>query len=96
MRILQMARAAGKTHKLIKLSAERGAYIVCRDEQEAERIFQSALDRELDINFPITYSEFENKRYYGRGIKEFMIDDVDQLLECLARVRISYCTYTPT
>ena len=90
-----MARASGKTHKLIELSSERHAYIVCKDRKEAERIFQDSLDRKLKIPFPITYAEFINKQYYGKGIREFVIDDVDMFLEQFAGVSISYATYTP-
>ena len=95
MRIIEFGRGAGKTYQLITKAAENNAYIVCRDRKEVERIFQVALDRGLDINFPITFQEFANKRYYGAGINEFMIDDVDILLEHLSGVPISYCTYTP-
>ena len=95
MRIIEFGRGAGKTYQLITKAAENNAYIVCRNRKEAERIFQAALDRGLDINFPITFEEFANKRYYGAGIKKFMIDDVDILLEHLSGVPISYCTYTP-
>ena len=95
MRIIQLGRGAGKTYQLVTKAAENGGYIVCRDRKEVERIFQVALDRGLDIKFPLTFEEFVNKRYYGKGIGEFMIDEVDQLLEYIARVPISYCTYTP-
>lgn len=95
MKILKMPRAAGKTYKLITLSAERNAYIVCRDKKDAERVFQMALDRDLVIPFPITFGEFKCGEYYGKGIKEMLIDDVDQLLIFLAEVNISYATYTP-
>ena len=95
MRIIKLGRGQGKTYQLITKAAERNAYIVCRDRKEAERIFQAAIARGLDINFPITFQEFINKRHYGRGTKEFMIDDVDMLLECLSNGSVSYCTYTP-
>ena len=95
MKIIELGRGKGKTYQLITKAAENNAYIVCRDISEAQRIFQVALDRGLDINFPITFEEFANKRYYGAGINEFMIDDIDILLEHLSGVPISYCTYTP-
>ena len=95
MRIIQLGRGAGKTYQLVTKAAENGGYIVCRDRVAAEMIFQQAMDRGLDIKFPITFQEFANDEYYSKGIKEFMIDDVDQLLEYIARVPISYCTYTP-
>ena len=94
MNIINLERGHGKTYHLITEAAKNNAYIVCRDKAEAERIFQIALDRELNINFPITFQEFINKWYHGMGIKEFMIDDVDILLYRLTSVPISLCTYT--
>lgn len=94
MNILNMPRGTGKTSTLMALAAARGAYIVCRNKKEAERIFGIAQDNKLDIKFPITFSEFANKQYYGAGIKSFMIDDVDELLHYLAGVQITFCTYT--
>jgi hypothetical protein len=97
MRIIQKPRRAGKTWDLVTHAAERSAYIVCRDRKEAERVFSSAVDRDLHIPFPITFYEFAEKRYYGKGIKEFLIDDVDALLHFLSYgVNITYCTYTPS
>ncbi len=61
-----------------------------------DRILEMAMERELDIPYPITFSEFATKQYYGKGIRDLMVDDVDQLLIYLAGVNISYCTYTPT
>ena len=96
MRIIQLPRVAGKTYQLITISAERGAYIVCRDIDAVDRIVQRAEGRKLDIPYPITFEEFANKRYYGKGIREMLIDDIDQLLIYLAGVNVSYATYTPT
>jgi hypothetical protein len=96
MIIIDIGRGRGKTYQLIARAAENSAYIICKDRAEAERIFQSALDRGLNINFPLTFSEFINKEYYGKGIKEFMIDDVDMLLAYLSNVPVSYCTSTLT
>ena len=97
MRIMQMPRGAGKTYSLVTIAAERQAHIVCKDRREAHRISEMAQDRELDIPFPITFSEFANKQYYGAGIKEMLIDDVDALINYFSPgIKISYCTYTPT
>ena len=95
MRIIELGRGAGKTYQLVTMAAENKGYIVCRDRVAAEMIFQQAMDRKLDIKFPITFEEFANGGYRSRGIREFMIDDVDILLEHLSGVPISYCTFTP-
>lgn len=98
MRIERMPRGYGKTYMLITIAAERDAYIVCMNKQEAERIFDIAQDRELDILYPITFAEFANRSYIGKieRRKEMLIDEVDKLLIYLAGMNISYCTYTPT
>ena len=96
MIIMKMPRRAGKTYSLITIAAERGAWIVCRDKQEAVRIFQVSLNRELTIPFPLTFHEFVNKPYLGKNIKEMLIDDVDALLVYIAGTNITYCTYTPS
>jgi len=92
MIIIDMGRGQGKTHQLIARAAENNAHIICKDRTEAERISQSALDRGLNIPFPLTFSQFINREYIGKEIKEFMIDDVDMLLAYLSNVPISYCT----
>jgi hypothetical protein len=96
MNILSMPRRAGKTQTMIALCAAQGGYIICRNRREAARIFSQAESMGLKINMPITFSEFANKQYYGKGIRKFMIDDVDELLHFLSDgVEISFCTYTP-
>jgi len=40
---------------------------------------------ELNIPLPITYEEFVRKRYNPGGIRALMIDNVDRLLEYIAR-----------
>ena len=97
MKIIQLPRAAGKTYKLVTLSAERNAPIVCRDNQEAKRIYTMAQAGDLDIPFPHTYAQFSQKDVFrGRNYKELMIDDVDQLLMYISKMNISYATYTPS
>jgi len=70
----------GKTTELIKRCAERGGYIVCRSLEEAGRIFGQAKQMGLKIPFPISYDEFVNRKYYGKGVKKFHIDNIDMLV----------------
>jgi hypothetical protein len=85
-------RNTGKTTELIKMSAEKGFYIVCKNQSEASNIAIKALDLDLQIPFPITYEEFINKDYYPRGIRGFLIDNVEMLLLRLTNVNIEAIT----
>ena len=90
MRVIYKKRASGKTTELIKLSvdAKDSYYIVCRSHKEARRICEQAKEMGLHIPFPLTYAEFLGKKYYTRGIKGFLIDDVDALLSYMSSVPI--------
>lgn len=84
MQIILGRRGSGKTTKLIKLSAETQSYIVCRSQDEAARISSIATEMKLNIPFPLTYSEFIQKQFYARGIKGFLIDNAEALLQSMA------------
>ncbi len=84
MIIIHRPRLAGKTMELIRASAHYWHYIVCENMKEASRICNAAEQMGLKIPQPITYDEFINKRYHGRGIKGFLIDNVDLLLQVLS------------
>ncbi len=92
MKIIYKDRGEGKTTDLIKLSAERGGYIVCRNIDEASNIAYMANVLKLNIPHPITYDEFINKRY--GEIKEFYIDNVENLLLYMSRTPIHTITLT--
>ena len=81
-----------KTTKLIKESAGTGDYIVCFNSKEAIRIKTKAQKMRLDIPLPITYDEFLHRRYCGKNIKGFLIDNVDLLLQSLTQVPINSIT----
>ena len=85
MKIIAKPRKSGKTVELIKMSAKSHSYIVCQNQRDSSRIFAMAKEKGLDINFPITYGEFINNRYCGKGIKGFLIDDIDILIQYMCR-----------
>jgi len=96
MKIIYGGRQSGKTTRLIKVSAENGGYIVCRSKEECNRIFNQATKMGLNIRFPVTYHEVITGDYYGRGILEFYIDDVDLFIRTVCRgVRVEAVTFTP-
>ena len=77
----------GKTTELIKLSADSGAYIVCKDLHDANRIQNYAKLLGYEIPFPITFHEFKNEKYYGKCVgygkirNGFLNDDIEILLK---------------
>lgn len=94
MDIIITARRAGKTSNLIVRSNQSGAYIVCFNQDECARIAEQAKEMNLTIPFPITYNEFLKGQYYARGIKGFLIDNVDALLQQQTTVNIEAITLT--
>jgi hypothetical protein len=90
-----MKRWHGKTTQLIKESASSGDYIVCHNQNEAKVIADKAKKLELDIPFPITYLDFIEKRYSGKNISGFLIDNADLFLQKLTNVPINGITITP-
>jgi len=84
MKIINKPRCTGKTTELIKIASEENSYIVCRHEHEARRIAEQAESMGLNINFPITFNDFIQHRFFEGGINSFLIDCADGLLQGLA------------
>lgn len=79
------ARNQGRTKRCVEVAAEKFAYIICRDKRAAYRCVKMAEDMGLDIPFPITFSEFLKGEFISRGIKGFIIDDLDEMVRRLAQ-----------
>lgn len=94
MRIIVGAAASGKTTDLIRISAETGYYIVTYSHEAAYKTAQMARGMGLDIPFPLSFGEFLRKEYFAKGVKGFLIDNVDMLLESLTSVPIGAITLT--
>jgi hypothetical protein len=90
-----MPRGTGKTHQLIIKSADTGDYIVCHSIDEALRIQHESNKLGVKIPLPITYNEFIKNEYYAKGIKGFLIDNVEKLLQSLTEVPIKAITLNP-
>lgn len=90
-----MQRGYGKTTQLIKKSAKSGDYIVCHSLDEAIRIQSESKKMELDIPLPITYAEFIEKRYRGKNISGFLIDNIEMFLQHLSDVPVRAITMCP-
>ena len=95
-KIIYGGRGSGKTTRLIKMSAERGGYIICINKQAASRVFAQAAELGLKIPFPMTFIEFLNKEYYAPGVREIYIDDVERFLRYVCReANLGAITFTP-
>ena len=49
----------------------------------------------LDIPLPITYADFVEKRYHGRNISGFLIDNLEMFLQYLSNVPVNAITMCP-
>lgn len=87
MELIILPRAAGKTTKLIKKSAALGLRIVCLSQSECARIKYQAESMHLQIQEPVTYSEFISCRTcLGLRVKGYLIDNAEMLLEQMCRM----------
>ncbi len=88
-------RGSGKTTALIKRCLENGGYIVCRNPHAVSTFAEEYCSRnkiEQRIAFPLTYMDFLNGLYIGKGICMFYIDDVDELLRRITKVPVEVIT----
>ena len=97
MKIILGARGSGKTSKLIFESATTKCYIVCKFQDDASRIFEQARLLNCTIPFPITYEEFYTRKYVGKKIPGFLIDDLESFVNYLCvGTHIKSVALTPT
>ena len=75
---------------LIRKSHKLNHYIVSKDFESIENIMILSREMKLDINYPLTFSEFMNKQYNENGIKGFLIERPQDLLQTISKVNISY------
>jgi len=94
MEIIYKGRGKGKTLDLIRMASENNFDIVARDMKTVDYIFNLAKKHNLSISYPLTYHEFISKKYYGKGIKGFLIDDAEMLLQYLTNVPIKAISIT--
>ena len=75
-------RGKGKTSALIERAdmdkGHRGVYIVCADRNRAYNTAELARQLGADINFPLTPGEAIG--VLGRGVRELLVDDVQDVL----------------
>lgn len=90
-----MPRGSGKTYQLIKNSSYSWYTIVCHSSIECDRILIEAKSMKLKIPPPITYDEFISKRYVGKHIFGFLIDNADSLLQYMTPLAIEAISLCP-
>ena len=92
MEIILRERRAGKTTEIIKRCAKLGGYIVCCNHSRALEVRLIAKKMGLRVPLPITFQEFLDGSYYGKGVKGFHIDDLDVCLQQICAVPIETVT----
>ena len=76
------------------MSHETGGYIVCSNVCRARIVHMYARELGFDIPFPLTFSEFLLGKYYAKGIKGLLFDDIDDILENISKVPVNAITMT--
>jgi hypothetical protein len=94
MEIIVKPTGTGKTHQLIKTCSEQGGYIVCPVMKDCERIFSFSQNIGYKIPFPITWHEFINNQFHGKGVRKVYIDDLDRCLQQGSTVPIIAATFS--
>lgn len=95
MKVISGARGTGKTTELINKAADEELYIVCFSREEADRVANHAAKIGKKIPHPITMDELIKSQFHEIGIKGFLIDNGDVLLQSLARsVPVKAVTFT--
>ena len=75
---------SGKTDALIEIAGKEFAYVVVADPRRATAVERRAQELNVKIPFPLTYDEFRRGEYFGRGVRAFVIDDVDDLVRSMS------------
>ena len=94
MKIILEPRRSGKTTKLINMSAETGAYIVCHTKADTDRVWDIAQKMGKNIPYPISASDFLSRRYHPEGVRSLLIDNADLILQAISQVPIDAISLT--
>jgi hypothetical protein len=80
MQVIARGRAMGKTTELIKLAAEKFAYIICINKQEVDRVWHQAEQMGLDIPFPLTIDQL-GSRDRSQQVNGYLVDNAELILQ---------------
>ena len=92
--IIIRSRQGGKTTELIRRAPETGGYIVCTDQRRARQIAQQARDMGLNIPFPLTAREWQERNYHPPGVRGLLFDDLDRIIQSMTAVPMLAATWT--
>lgn len=70
MKIILSGRGQGKMSRLIKMSSETDAIIVCSHAEKIRTVMYRAEDMRLQIPTPITYSQLCSGKWKGHRVTE--------------------------
>ena len=94
MNVYARPRRGGKTTELVRLAAEEFLYVVCPDRQQVRYVQRVARDMGLDIPFPMTWGEFLRGDYRSKGVKGFVIDNLDLCIQQMTTVPVRAVSLT--
>jgi hypothetical protein len=92
MNIDYRPRQAGKTTDLIKKADKYNGYIVTFNHDNVKRCMEIAKEIKCCINMPLTFREFIEGKYHGKGIDKFHIDNAEYLIQAMTDVPIENIT----
>ncbi|MEI6286207.1 MAG: hypothetical protein WCP79_06860 [Bacillota bacterium] len=96
-KIILGSRQSGKTTELIKACANQGGCIVCLNQIAGREIERRAREMNIEIPLIITHDDFIHRHYqYPRGIKQFWIDDANELIRRLSALPIAGMAFDTT
>ena len=94
MKVIARPRQGGKTTDLVRLAAAEFLYVVCPDRQQVRHVQRVARDMGLDIPFPMTWGEFLRGDYRSKGVKGFVIDNLDLCIQGMSHVPVRAVSLT--
>jgi hypothetical protein len=87
-------RQAGKTTRLIDISAATGTYILTANRRRAVFVADLAHKQKKNIPFPVTVNDFRIGGFRGTHVNRILIDDADAVLQEIFGIRIEANTMT--
>ena len=83
MKLIKLARRKGKTTRLINKAHNQPIYIICSNKERAYEISEMASRMNKNILFPISLDELIKYGNKGNNVKEYLIDDIDDIATTL-------------
>jgi len=78
--MISSGRQSVRTIQLIKDASNCNGYIVCQSVKDCHRLMEEANKLNVYINFPLTYDEYINGKFYGKNINCFYVDNIEKIV----------------